>query len=265
MLQTVEPFEFTGRTPTGKTRPAFAVATDADGNNVDVVLKLSFSSERGISGMAMEAVVACLAGDLGLPVPQPYIARLTPQFIDATASVDPEWATLASRSCRRTFASKRVPDGFTTWVSGGKIPPTSQVAAASILLLDAVSKNADRRPENPNLLVRGDEFRIIDHELCFPTFLLTLGNAWEIGGLQGMATVDWHILRDGLQGQNIDWSATVGSWQALSDDMIDAYATCLPQEWEEAQPAIAPALDRIKQARDNAADCAAEVQRIIKC
>ena len=265
MLDTVYPYEFTGRTPTGKTRPAFAVARNAADERIAVVLKLSSASERGITGIAMEAVVACLAGDLGLPVPQPFIAELSPQFLEATAVVDEEWAGLAAASCPRTFASKRVPDGFTTWVSGGKVPTSSQVAAASILLLDAVSKNADRRPENPNLLVRGDEFRIIDHELCFPTFLLTLGNAWEIGGLQGMATPEWHILRDGLQGQEIDWETTVGSWKAISDEMIEGYAACLPDQWAEAQPVIHSALDRIKQARDNVEDCAIEVQRIIKC
>lgn len=265
MLETITPFEFIGRTPTGKTKPAFVVSANAENEPIEVVLKLSASSERGVGGLAMEAVVACLAGDLGLPIPQPFVAELTPAFIEAAKSVDPEWGSLAQESSTRAFASKRAPAGFTTWVAGGKVPPASQVTAASILMLDAVAKNADRRPENPNLLVRGEEFRIIDHELCFPAFLLTLGNAWDIGGLQGMTDPEWHILRDGLKGQDIEWDSAINRWQSLTDDMIEGYAAALPVEWAESAQSVGSALDRIKQARDNVENSAIEIQRILKC
>lgn len=264
MIEEITAVEFVGRTPTGKTRPAFVIGRKTDGQSVEVVLKLSDASERGVAGLAMEAVVACLAGDLGLPVPQPFIATITPAFIDATSSVDNDWAQAALRSQPKAFASTRAPSGFTTWVPGGKIGSPTDTTAAAILLLDAVGKNADRRPENPNLLVRGEEFRIIDHELCFPTFLLGLGNAWDVGGLQAMGTQDWHVLRDGLKGQEINWHDTIASWQSLSDEMIDGYAAALPAEWTEGLPAISQALARIKAARDRIEDCTVEVQRILR-
>jgi len=39
--------------------------------------------------------------------------------------------------------------------------------AAEVLVFDAIVQNPDRRADNPNCLVRGDEIRIIDHELAF--------------------------------------------------------------------------------------------------
>lgn len=265
MLERVTPVEFVGQTPTGKTRPAYVVCRTQAGEEVEVVLKLSVRSERGVAGLAMEALVACLASDLGLPIPKPVIVELTPTFIDTVATVDSEWAGDAARSASVAFGSTRAPDGFTTFIVGDKVSISAQVSAAAILLLDAVAKNADRRPENPNLLVRGDELRMIDHELCFPAFLLTVGDAWENGGLEAMATPEWHVLRDALKGQTIDWSQTIASWQAISDSRIEEYAAALPNEWGAANEAIGRALARIKEARDKVESCAAEVQRIMTC
>ena len=44
-----------------------------DGTLVEVVAKFAGGRDRGDTALAMEVVAACLAADLGLPVPKPYL------------------------------------------------------------------------------------------------------------------------------------------------------------------------------------------------
>jgi hypothetical protein len=229
------------------------------------VAKLSGKSERGVTGLAMEALVACLAADLGLPVPQPFIIELDPGWIEAVSIANLAWAASARSSAPAAFGSRRLHEGFTTWVAGSFLSQGTAARAATILLFDAIAKNADRRPENPNCLRFGDQLRIIDHELCFPQFLIGVGDAWVVGGLQALSTPGWHIFRDALHGMEFDWGPIAAAWQALSDQQIDAYEGAIPAEWAHALPTIQNTIDRIKLARDNIAGCVAEVQRVLKC
>lgn len=265
MFNRLQPIEFIQRSPVGKTRPAFVICEDEAGEEISIVLKLSGRSERGVTGLAMEAFFAATAAALGLRVPQPYLVDLAGDWIDAAALADPAWAVVARESSPVGYGSRLMPDGFAAWVSGTRVPEAAKELAAGVLLFDAVSKNADRRPENPNCLNYGEDIRIIDHELCFPEFLLGIGDAWTVGGLQVLSTPRWHIFSDALRGERLDWTATVASWRGLSDDMLNDYGAAIPPEWAAARPVILRAIDRIKFARDNIDGCVAEVQRVLTC
>lgn len=229
------------------------------------MLKLSGRSERGVTGLAMEAFTAATAAALGLRVPQPFAVNLPADWIAAVAVADPAWAAIARGSVPVGYGSRRMHDGFAAWVSGTRVSEAAKAMAGGILLFDAVAKNADRRPENPNCLSYGDDVRIIDHELCFPEFLLSVGDAWSVGGLQALSTPNWHIFSDALRGQQLEWGPTVDAWRGLSDDMLSDYGAALPAEWSAAQPVISRAIQRIKFARDNIEGCVAEVQRVLTC
>lgn len=114
MLTRLRPVEFLQKAPTGKTEPAFLVCENDQGEEIAVVAKLAAKSERGPTGLAMEVLVACLAGDLGLPVPEPFILDLDQDWISAVSPVDAQWAAAAGSAAPVAFASKRLPDGFTT-------------------------------------------------------------------------------------------------------------------------------------------------------
>ena len=265
MLTRLHPVEFVRQAPTGKTQPAFLLCEDAQGQEIEVIAKLSAKSERGLAGLAMEVVVACLAGDLGIPVPQPFLVELDPDWIEAIRPVNASWAAAAQNGSQLAFASKRLPDGFSAWIPGSTITEALRGTTAEVLLLDAVMKNADRRRDNPNCLKRGDAIFIIDHELCFPEFLLGLGDAWSIGGLQPLSTPGWHIFGDALHGKEIDWAPTIDAWSNLSDAMVNDYGGAVPLEWGDAMPVVQAAIDRIKLARDNVEACTTEVQRVLIC
>ena len=232
-----------------------------DDDALEVVVKLSAGCERAETSLAMEMVSALLAGDLGIPLPQPYFLEMDAEVL---ASIpDREWAALASRSNTLAFGSKLLPAAFNAWTPG-TVPVGRMTAdAAGALLFDIAIDNVDRRGTNPNCLVRGDDLRIIDHELAFPPYLFGARPPWEVGSLQYMASSGTHIFRDALYRRPVDWVPIAAAWKALADPHLDDYGTCLPVEWAAATPQVANAIDKIKRVRDNIDACVVEVQRLL--
>jgi hypothetical protein len=216
----------------------------------------------GTTSLATELVCACLAGDLGLPVPQPYLVQMDNAWVNSIH--DPQWRELAQRSTSVAFGSRKVPAGFSSWIQHTSlINPLTDVAGA-VLLFDAITDNPDRRAENPNCLLRGDEIRIIDHELALSSVpLLGYRPPWELGGLQHMERPGAHIFRDALHRRVVDWQPIRERWAHLSDGQLADYAAIIPPEWSASLPAVQRAITKITSARDQIDGCIAEVQRLI--
>ena len=263
MIERLTAVQFDKQAGNGRTAPGFVVAENANGDDIELIAKLSAKCDRGATSLAMELLCACLAGDLGLPIPQPFTVELTPEWVDSV--VDPEWSAAARQSIPLAFGSRRAPAGFGQWVTGTSMVEPMTSAAAAVLLFDAVIDNPDRRQTNPNCLQRGNEIRIIDHELCFGPLLIGWQPPWHIGALHHMATPGNHIFRDALRGRDIEWAPITQPWKMLSDEAISDYGAALPVEWATALPHVQPALEKIRSARDHIDECAIEVQRVLKC
>lgn len=263
MIERVAAIQFDKQASNGRTEPGFVVAESVVGTDIELIVKLSAKCDRGATSLAMELLCACLAGDLRLPIPQPYIVDLDADWMDSIA--DAGWANAARQSIPVAFGSRRVPAGFGQWVTGTHIAEPLMSTAAAVLLFDAIIDNPDRRQTNPNCLQRGDEIRIIDHELCFGPLLIGWKPPWEVGALQHMATNGSHIFRDALRGKDLDWAPIMDTWKELSDDTISDYEAVVPVEWSTALPFVQEAAGKIRNARDNIVECANEVQRVLKC
>lgn len=107
----------------------------------------------------MEAIAAMLATDLDLPVPEPFLVALEPEFIAGLP--DEIVATMARRSSPLAFGSQHLPPGYTSWPVGKAIPKEALATAAEIFAFDALIVNDDRRPENPNCLYQRIESRYL--------------------------------------------------------------------------------------------------------
>jgi len=264
MIERLTPLQFDRLSTSGRTGPGFITCEDSAGEIVEVVVKLSSRCDLAETSLAIEVLSACLAGDLGLPVPQPYIVQMDADWLDSVA--DANWAEAARRSSVLAFASRRVPAGFGSWVTGTVLRGDMAQTAASIFLFDAIAENPDRRNANPNCLVRGDALRIIDHELCFsPVPLIGWRPPWQLGALHLMETPGAHIFRAPLRGQAIDWEPIKAAWRNVSDVDLAGYPGLIPPEWATAQPAIGKAIDKIRNARDNIDGCVVEVRRVLEC
>jgi len=263
MIERLSAIQFDKKAGSVRTEPGFVVAQSLANDDIEVIVKLSSKCDRGPTSLAIELLCACLAGDLRLPIPQPYVVDFAAEWIDSI--VDQDWAAAARQSIPVAFGSKRVPAGFGPWIADTRIIPALTATAASVLLFDAVTDNPDRRSANPNCLQRGDEIRIIDHELCFGPMIIGWQAPWKIGALQHMATNGIHIFRDALRGVDVNWAPIVETWRLLSDNMIAGYESAIPDEWSAALPAVRKAIGKIIDARDHIAECANEVQRVLKC
>ena len=260
VIAEIVPTEFVRRVSNGKTRPAILLADHEDGA-VEVVCKLAAGCERGPTSLAMEVVSALLAGDLGIPIPEPLFVLLEPEFLDALP--DAAWAAMARNGPPVALGSKLLPTAYNAWVTGTLPVGQMTAVAASILLFDAVIENPDRRGANPNCLVRGDDIRVFDHELAFPPLLIGVPKPWVLGALQFMETPGMHIFRDALFNREVDWTPVVERWKGLSDAQLDDYEAVLPASWAAAKASYLSAIDKIKNVRDNIDGCVAEVQRVL--
>lgn len=262
MIRRLRAVEFNKGMKSGKTAPALLTCVDEQEQTVELVAKFSAGCERRQTGLAMEVVAACLAGDLGLPVPEPFIIDLPQAWIDGL----PEETVRAriNASSRVAFGSKLLVPQYSLWHSGVRMLGVLVQPAAEIFAFDALIQNPDRRVDNPNCLIRGDQLRIIDHELTF-SHGLVLGwtPPWELGGLNAIATPGHHIFLDRLRGRQIDYVAIRQGWAALTDAQVTSYGDAVPQDWAAAAADVQAALKLIRDVRENIDDCIDELERVL--
>jgi hypothetical protein len=138
----------------GGSLPA-VVATDRGG---PYVVKFR-GAGQGAKALVAELVVAALALELGLPVPQPALVKLAAGF--GKAEPDPEIQDILRGSVGTNFGLAYLP---------GALPydpavPTALAPdlAAGIVWLDAWLTNVDRTARNTNILLWGGQVWLIDH------------------------------------------------------------------------------------------------------
>ena len=262
MLPRAIPTAFDRAMGNGRTKPALLVCENEAGEEVELVTKFSANCDEGVTNLAREVIAACLAADLGLPIPTPYLVDVTPAW--ATCVSDAAYRVSIQRSAPVAFGSRFVGPQFSAWNTGATLRPAMIPMALSIFAFDAIIQNPDRRSENPNCLVRGDALRIFDHELAFAHRLIVGWKPpWTRGSLQPLETPGFHIFRRKLRGENLDFSVVRESWMQLSDSQVDGYAAAIPAEWAAAAAGVSSSVDLIKEARDRIDACITEIQRVL--
>lgn len=177
MLKRISPIQFDLAPKQGRTKPSFITCELASGEPIEVVAKFAGGCDLGNVSLAREIIGACLAGDLRLPVPEPFLIEATTEWVDTIP--DPERRGKARRGSLIGFGSRLVIGQFDIWKPGNVISDAMLPAAAAIFTFDGIIQNPDRRSDNPNCLVRGDDLRIFDHELAFSHDLPIFGQQWS--------------------------------------------------------------------------------------
>jgi hypothetical protein len=228
-----------------------------------VVAKLSDGCDRKVTALVMEAIAAMLAADLDLPVPEPFLVALEPEFIAGLP--DANVAAMARRSNPVAFGSKHLSPGYTSWPVGKSIPKDAVATAAEIFAFDSLTINDDRRPVNPNCLFNGSQLAIYDHEMAFPATEGIIGwqPPWQIGSLEYKKQTRDHLFFEQLCGKPVNFDRFAGAWLAVTDERLAAYRAALPDEWNSAGQHADQALLYIGQVRDNIEAALQEVRRVI--
>lgn len=264
MLKRVTADEVMRRATSGRTAPILMLCEADTDRPIELFCKLSAGCDEGVRSLAREVVAACLAGDLGLPVPVPYLVDIPPKFPSVVADQDTAQRLRASSNV--AFGSAKVRNQFSNWSLGSRVSDNMVPAALGTLLFDAVIENVDRRVANPNCLVSGDCIRIIDHELAFPSTAMVIGwrPPWQPGSLAWLDQPEGHIFCRGLKKRDLDFSSLVRVWSGVSDARLREYRAAVPPEWSDALPAVDEALDRVRNARDNMDGVIAEIERVLQ-
>lgn len=263
MLEHVMAVRFDGRAGHGRTKPCFVACVNSGSEEVEVVAKLSAGCDRGVKALAIEAVCAMLAADLELPIPEPFLVKLIPDFIDQVE--DDEIRELARNSSSIAFGSRRLPPGYVTWLNGRPLPAGAVQIGQEIFAFDALIDNADRRPNNPNCLSNGERIAIYDHELAFPGQMLFVRPPlpWQVGGLQFYAEPDHHIFHASLKGKPVNLDRFRIAWAQVSDERLGEYLSALPAAWSVADDEARRIARVIADVRDNIDATMLEVARAL--
>ena len=166
MISRVTADEIVRQADSGRTQPIIVRCEAESDQPLEVFCKLSAGCFEGVVSLAREVVAACLAADLSLPVPTPYLVEISPDL--ASAVKDGGIASRLQTSSPVGFGSAKIKNQRGIWTAGTRITEAMVPAALGALVFDAIIDNPDRRPSNPNCLVSGDDFHLIDHELRVP-------------------------------------------------------------------------------------------------
>ena len=262
MLETVTPVRFHAPVSSGRNRPARVECETADGALVEVIAKFAGLCDRGEVALAIEVVGACLAADLGLPIPKPYLLNIDQAWVCTIP--DATYRAAVGRSGAVAFGSTNIGSGYRSWTGNDRLPAQLVPVALAIFCFDAFINNIDRRDGNPNCLFKTPQLRIFDHELSF-VYKGVLGwrSPWLVGALAPFASPGQHIFHAKLKGQTIDLAPVRAAWSRLSDARLDEYKRVVPSAWTNVGTAVGDAISLIQGVRDNIDGALAEVRRVL--
>jgi hypothetical protein len=161
--------------------------------------------------------------------PVPAAVKLHPDLMLWLSNQKPELAQVLRASGGLNFGSKLLTD-VSIWPVGKSIPDGMLPAAAHILAFDCLISNDDRRRDNPNVLVRGDDLFVIDHEACFSFLYLVAGGnrPWEVRHLNALRN---HVFFYQLRRQQIDLGFFTARLAALGDPGLERIIREVPTQW----------------------------------
>lgn len=267
MIRRATAIGFSRQVAVGRTEPLRVTVLTDNGAELEAVMKISTGMELGTEALMNEMLGSLLAADLGLAVQEPFFVELPVEFCESIPS--PTLRARLASSCPLAFACLDAGKQWRSWNSTDRVSPAQESAAVSIMAFDAFTGNSDRRPGNPNLLVKDQEWRVIDHENSFSYRLRLFPpcQPWAVGNLTGMiapGSPSEHVFASQLIGRRtLSFAQIRTNWDGLSDARLAQYDAMLPTEWEAARPHLLDALDHIRRVREAVDSCLSELERIL--
>jgi hypothetical protein len=264
-LERVDAVQFSGFHSGGKSNPAKLVCEQASGERSEILCKWPSICGGAIS-LVHEVVAIQLAGDLGLPVVQPWLVDLSPEFVAATRD-DRLLSRWKHPDDLVGFGLTMLSPQVVEWGASSRLTPEDEQAAAAIFFFDAVTCNSDRSVRNSNLISVKGRLRAIDHEFCFSNrrLLLPPPPPWAVGGMQDRVTpgLQLHPLAGQLKRLSIDFDQIRMKWSSLPDTMAASYLASIPPEWSSDRSAAESALAWVEKVVENLDGCISEARRVL--
>lgn len=187
---------------------------------------------QGPKALVAEVLAAGLAQLFGLPVPEPAIVDLDPDF--GKGEPDPEIQDILRGSVGENFGLAYLPGAlpFDPAVDRSVDPNL----AAAIVWFDAFITNVDRTVRNTNLLVWREQIWLIDHGASL--YFHHNWNGWESRIQSPFPLIKDHVLLH-VAG---DLTAADAHLRPLAtDDALRAIVGEIPEAWLDDEPAVGDA------------------------
>lgn len=209
--------------------------------------------DLGSRAAANELIASLLASFLGLRCPEPAVVEIQPELVPWLMDRRPEMSRSLSSSDPLNFGSRYLVD-VSTWPPGRALPDSMRLAAAEIFAFDALISNDDRRYNNANVLVRGDQIYAIDHEAAFSFLYLLSSNErpWEVRNRRSLCD---HVFYHGLRKQPVNLSLFTARLSQLGERELSKIISKVPASWRY------DGVDRISAHLKSVRDHAAEFER----
>ncbi len=230
MVSTVKGTAFVKALRTGRTCPCLMLCEDDKGDVVEVVVKLRTGNDCTCTGLICELVASLLARDLDLPAPEPYLVAVDEGFHAGMS--DTKLADRFRTSAGMNFGCRHLGPAYVSWPQLRSIPAALQQDAADIFAFDLMIQNPDRRQNKPNLLRKGDELAIFDHEMAFSFLYSLVPDEYPWDG-RGMGFAKDHVFYGGLKGNAISWDRMRGALEAVDSRCLAMYTDAIPRAWRQ--------------------------------
>lgn len=250
---------FQRRMGSGRTKPCLFFCEDGSGNaDIEYVVKLRTNVDGRETGLAAELIASLTATALGIATPEPAIIEIDPALAEIVP--DQELAAAIKGSAGPNCGSKVLTGGYVTWPAGMTIKEPLTQLAADVFCFDALIQNPDRKPENPNILWRGDELYVIDHELSFSFIYLIAPEErpWQVSHFDFLKG---HLFYRQLKGARVGFERFESAMKSLPG-RISEIISDVPDEWKNANvQKIEDHFDKILTHADEFID---EVRRLLQ-
>lgn len=247
----------------GSTKPILVVGVcKKTGNTDSYVVKLVGGERMTPSACCRELISALIAMELDLNIPDPAIIEITQDF--ANTVDDGSIKNIVNKSIGKNFGSKYI-DGHFILLENVKLTPGQYARAVQIFSFDILISNCDRRKDKSNMLVKGDEIIIIDHEMAFG-FILELfyynPTPWKLRP-QDDHWIKNHYFYKSLLGNEHNFDTFVDKLSSLDESFWNKLYQLIPDEWKGDH------VDQIKNYLSllvqNKTEFKAELKRILSC
>jgi len=248
MIPCLRAVSFTKVLSTGRTQPFLAVCEEESGTQHEIVVKTRAGMESAEDGLICELMAALLAKDLDIPVAEPVLVDIEADF--AQAIPDPAMSKMAQGSLGLNYGSRFLGPGWVTWPPGRGIPLAVLPIAADIFAFDVLIQNPDRRRANPNLLRRGDDLVVYDHETAFSFLYSIVPGQYPWEG-KGIDYIREHVFFNALRGKALSWGRFVGALEAIDKRRLQEYSNSVPADWRKGKNTVERILEYLGKSTAN--------------
>ncbi|MFD2573449.1 HipA family kinase [Spirosoma soli] len=235
-LPVVHALQYKDAFESGTTNPMLVLGVDErSGQRGDYVVKWSRGQRMTTDSCCRELLGAWIGQQLNLHVAEPTVVSISPEFVETL--IGGRGYRNAASSIGLNFGSTYVP-GYIEFVRNQRLTDGQLTQAQAIFALDLFLNNPDRRVNNPNLLTKGDDILLFDHELAF-AFTMDLPflrnkTPWVFRD-QDREWVENHYFYAYLRHKQIDFSAFIERLALVDAQFWRRAKQLLPVEWLSEQ------------------------------